>query len=187
MKPLVAAMALVCAVTCTAVAGQERPPTTTKPRPDVTGAKPATPDAAFIGNAAMDGLAEIEHGRLAAQQASSAEVKKFAQRMIDDHQKAGDELKALATRKDVTLAAELDDEHRAMRDNLAKLQGAAFDKAYMTQMVKAHLQAVATFQQEVKTGQDPDVKAWAAKTLPTIQEHVKLASTISAKVSKTAK
>jgi putative membrane protein len=177
MKQLFGAIAVACACMWTVGAGQQRPET--KP-----GAKPASPDAPFIGTAAMDGLAEVDYGRLATQNASSADVKKFAQRMVDAHQKAGDELKGLASRKDVALAEKLDDEHRAMHDSLAKLNGAAFDKAYMAHMVKAHLQAVAPFQQEAKSGQDPDVKAWAAKTLPTLQEHLKTASSINATITR---
>ncbi len=182
MKPLIMLIALACAFTCNVIASQE--PAATKPRPEVPGEKPASADAPFIGTAAMDGLAEVEHGHLATRNASSADVKRFAQRMVDDHSKVGDELKALATRKSVTLATKLDREHRAMRDKLAPLKGAAFDKAYMAQMVTAHLAAVALFQEEAKAGQDPDVKAWAVKTLPTLQEHVKLASSINATVGK---
>jgi putative membrane protein len=182
MKSLIGSIAVACAFTCVAVAGQE--PAKTPTRPAVPGAKPASPDAPFIGTAAMDGLAEIEHGRLAMQRASSANVRQFAQRMVDDHRKAGDELKRLASQKDVTLATELDDQHRATHDNLVKLQGAAFDEAYMDHMVKAHLQAVALFQQEGKTGADPEVKAWALKTLPMLQAHAKLATSINATVGK---
>jgi putative membrane protein len=181
MKQLIGAVALACAFTWSVLAGQE--PAATKPRP-VPGEKPPSADAPFIGNAAMDGLAEVEHGRLATQNASAPDVKQFAQRMVADHSKAGDELKGLASQKDVTLATKLDRQHRAMQDKLAKLKGAAFDKAYMAHMVTAHLQAVALFQQEAKGGQDPEVKAWAAKTLPTLQEHLKMASSINATVSK---
>jgi len=162
-------------------------PGASKAAPVVRGKKPPSADAPFIGTAAMDGLAEVEHGRLAAQNASSPEVKRFAQRMIDDHSKAGDELKRLAVQKEITLATKLDDEHRAMHEQLAALKGAAFDKAYMSHMAKAHLEAVKLFQQEATAGQDSDVKAWASKTLPTLQEHVKLASSINATVNPAAK
>ena len=184
MKTSVRSIALACAITWALAAGQRAE---AQPRPAAPGAKAASPDAPFIGTAAMDGLAEIEHGRLATRNASSPGVKRFAQRMVDDHQKTGGELKELASRKEVTLATKLDDQHQARQDDLAKLTGAAFDQAYMARMVEAHLQAVALFQQEVKKGQDPDVKAWAAKTLPMIQEHVKLASSINASLSKTGK
>lgn len=184
MKLALDTVLLAVALTSTLLAGQDRPSPKQQP---VRGDKPPTADAPFIGAAAMDGMAEIEHGRLAAQNASSAEVKRFAQRMIDDHSKAAGGLKELASRKEVALETELDDQHQAMQDQLAKLKGAAFDKAYMGHMVKAHLQAVAQFQQEAKAGQDADVKAWAAKMLPMLQEHVKLASAINATAGKAAK
>jgi putative membrane protein len=184
MRLVLRSVTLAFALTCTLTAGQDRPSPNQKP---VRGDKPQSPAAPFIGAAAMDGMAEVEHGRLAAQNASSAEVKRFAQRMVDDHSKAAGGLNELASRKEVALETELDDQHQAMQDQLAKLKGAAFDKAYMGHMVKAHLQAVAQFQQEAKAGQDPEVKAWAAKMLPMLQEHVKLASAINATVSKAAK
>jgi putative membrane protein len=173
-------VALACGLTCTVAAGQE--PSARQPQSPV--AKAAGADAAFMRTAAMDGLAEVEHGRLAAQNASAADVKQFAQRMVDDHSKANEELKGLATQKNVTLPTELDQKHRAMQDKLAKLKGAAFDKAYMSHMVMAHQQAVTLFRQEAKAGKDPDTKAWAAKTLPALQEHHKLARTINAGVAK---
>jgi putative membrane protein len=182
MKTLVSSITVACAFVCALTAGQE--PAAPQPRPPAPGAKPASPDAPFIGAAAMDGLAEVEHSRLAVRKASSPQVKRFAQRMVDDHQKAGDELKRLASQKEVTLAAKLDDQHQATHDDLAKLQGPAFDQAYMSHIVKAHLQAVVTFQQEVENGKDPDVKTWAARMLLTLQEHVKLASSIDATVGK---
>jgi putative membrane protein len=140
-------------------------------------------DAMFARTAAMDGMAEVEHGRLAAQNATHDEVKQFGQRMVDDHGKAGDELKSLASKKNVTLPTELDAKHKAMHDKLAKMKGDAFDRAYMSHMVTDHQQAVALFGKEAKGGKDADVKAWAEKTLPTLQEHLKMARSVNAKVS----
>jgi putative membrane protein len=179
MKRLIGSVVFACLFSSVAIASQE--PAADKPRP---GEKPASPDAPFIGTAAMDGLAEIELGRLATRNASSPDVKQFAQRMVDDHSKASDELKAFAAKKEITLATKLDDQHRAAQKSLAKLTGAAFDKAYMDHTVKAHLEAVSLFQQEAKTGRDSELKAWAAKTLPTLQDHLKLATSIATKVSK---
>jgi len=154
---------------------------------DHTNATPASTDAVFMRTAAMDGMAEVEHGRLAAQNAANDEVKQFGQRMVDDHSKAGDELKALASQKSVTLPTELDAKHKAMQDKLSKMKGAAFDRAYMGHMVTAHQQAVALFQKEAGGGKDGEVKAWAAKTLPTLQEHLKSARGTNTKVAGTAK
>jgi putative membrane protein len=173
--------ALACALTCTMVAGQE--PSTRQPK-GTAAAQSANADSLFMRTAAMDGLAEVEHGRLAAQNASAADVKQFARRMVDDHSKANEELKGLATQKNVTLPTELDQKHQAMQDKLAKLKGSAFDKAYMSHMVMAHRQAVTLFQREAKAGKDADTKAWAAKTLPVLQEHDKSARTVNAAVSK---
>jgi len=154
----------------------------TAPAAPSQGTPPAA-DAMFIRTAALDGMAEVQHGRLAAQNATNAEVKRFGQRMVDDHRKAGDELKGLASQKNVTLPAALDANHRATQDKLAKMKGHAFDRAYMSHMVMAHQQAVALFTRESTSGKDADIKAWAAKTLPALQEHLKMARGVNAKVA----
>ena len=191
MKQLIGVLSLACLVVATPLAGQTPPPAGPgkpgTPGSSATGApaskQAAAADAMFIRTAAMDGMAEVEHGRLAAQQATHDEVKQFGQRMVDDHSKAGDELKGLASQKNVTLPAGLDAKHQAMQDKLSKMKGAAFDRAYMAHMVTAHQQAVALFQKEASGGKDADAKAWAAKTLPTLQEHLKMARGINAKVT----
>lgn len=184
MKLLFAAVGLACAVSWPILATQDRP--STKPEP-VRGDRPPSAEAPFIGAVAMDGMAEVEHGRLAAQNASSAEVKRFAQRMVNDHSKVAGGLSDLASRKEVALETELDDQHQAIQDHLAKLRGAAFDQAYMSHMVKAHLEAVAQAQQQARAGKDADVKAWAARALPMLQEHLKLASVLNATLGKPAR
>jgi putative membrane protein len=142
------------------------------------------PDSAFARQAAADSTAEVEHGRLATQNASSADVKQFAQHMVDDHSKANTELKSIASQKQLTIPTELTGKHKAMQDKLSKLKGAEFDKAYMAHMVTAHQQAVSLFEREAKTGKDDELKAWAEKTLPTLQEHLKQARDINAKLGK---
>jgi putative membrane protein len=177
-------IAVVAAGVCGATAmAAQTPPAGAKKSDSGTKAS-ASADAAFMRQAAMDGMAEVELGRLASQNGSAAEVKQFGQRMADDHSKANDELKGLASQKQVTLPTEIDQKHRAMQDKFAKMNGAAFDKAYMAHMVTAHQQAVSLFQQESKAGKDAEVKAWAGKTLPTLQEHLKMARTNNASVAK---
>ena len=146
----------------------------------------AASDRTFVTHAAHSGLAEVELGRLAAEKASNADVKQFGQRMVDDHTKANDELKGLASQKTVTLPTDLDAKHKAEHARLSKLSGAAFDRAYMAAMVADHNNAVASFQRASKTARDPDLKAWAGKTLPTLQDHQKMAREISSKVRGTA-
>ena len=134
----------------------------------------ANPDQHFVMETASGGMAEVELGKIAADKASSAEVKKFGQRMVDDHGKANDELKALAQSKQITLPAAIDAKHKATIDRLSKLSGPAFDRAYVQEMLKDHEKDVAAFRAESKSGKDPEVKAWAGKTLPTLEEHLKI-------------
>jgi len=190
-----AVIAGVCAV---AVGAQTPAPAGQKPAGgsggQTSGQKPASggpaqdekgggkSDSTFVQQAAMDGLAEVQLGQTAAQNATQPEVKQFGQRMVADHGKANDELKALASQKGMTLPTELDAKHKAHVEQMSKMTGAAFDKAYMQHMVSDHQQAVALFQKESKGGADADVKAWAAKTLPTLQEHLKMARETNGKV-----
>ena len=142
----------------------------------------AAPDRTFVMEAARGGMAEVELGRLAVEKASNADVKQFGQRMVDDHGKANDELKAFASQKNVTLPTEPGAKHKAEHARMSKLSGAQFDRAYMAAMVADHDKDVAAFQRASKTARDADLKAWAGKTLPTLQEHQKMAKDINAKV-----
>jgi putative membrane protein len=139
-------------------------------------------DQAFVKEAAAGGMAEVEFGNLAKQNAASADVKQFGDRMVTDHGKANDELKQWASQKNVTLPTELDAKHKATHDRLAKLNGAAFDKAYMQDMVTDHKQDVAKFRKESTSAHDADLKAWAGKTLPTLEDHLKMAQDTASKV-----
>jgi putative membrane protein len=132
-------------------------------------------ESTFVTKAAEGGLAEVELGNLAVQKASDPKVKEFGQRMVDDHTKANDELKSIAANKGITLPTTLDSQSAAMKNRLSTMQGAAFDRTYMRDMVNDHRKDVAEFQKEADLGSDPDVKAFAGKYLPTLQEHLKLA------------
>jgi len=145
----------------------------------------APADHNFVNEAAIGGLAEVELGNLAKEKASNPDVKSFGDRMATDHGKANDELKNWAQQKNVTLPTELDAKHKAERDRLAKLSGDAFDKAYMRLMVADHSHDVAAFKRESTAAKDPDLKAWAGKTLPTLEDHQKLAKDTNAKVAGT--
>jgi putative membrane protein len=139
-------------------------------------------DKTFVTKSAQAGMAEVAAGSMAAQKATNADVKNFANRMVNDHGKANDELKGLATNKGMALPSETDAEHKAAADKLAAQSGAAFDKAYMAQMVKDHEAAVSDFDKASKNAGDPDLKNWASKTLPTLQDHLKMAKDISSKL-----
>jgi putative membrane protein len=136
-------------------------------------------DRNFVMHAAQGSLAEVELGKLAEQRASSDEVRKFGQRMVTDHGKAKDEVAQLAQQKGLTPPKDLDTRHRQLRDRLAKLSGAEFDRAYLDEMLKDHRKDVAEFKKQAEQAKDSDVKAWAAKTLPTLQEHLRMVEGLS--------
>jgi len=136
-------------------------------------------DQSFVMDAASGGMAEVALGRLAMEKASNERVKQFGEKMVADHSKANDELKALAQSKSIMLPASPDTKSMETHERLAKLSGAAFDTAYIQEMVQDHQKDVAAFRKEAESGQDAAVKVWAAKTLPTLTEHNKMVQDIS--------
>jgi putative membrane protein len=136
-------------------------------------------DKKFVREAAQGGLAEVELGKLATEKASNDEVKKFGQHMVDDHTKAGDELKEVASSKGIQIAQQLSAKDKLTKERLSKLSGEQFDKAYMADMVKDHTQDVADFERESRSGVNPDVKDFSAKTLPTLKDHLRQAKEIA--------
>ena len=150
-----------------------------QPQPAVS-----APDSHFAREAAVGGMAEVELGRLAADKATNPRVKEFGQRMVNDHSKANDELKQAASQQGIDLPAEVDVKNRATREKLSKLSGAAFDRAYMDDMVQDHVKDVAAFETEARRpGADSAVKAFAVKTLPTLREHLQMARDIQREVA----
>jgi putative membrane protein len=135
----------------------------------------STSDAEFLTTAARGGMAEVQLGRLAEQNGRSAAVKRFGQRMVADHSRANQELMALAQRKRMTPPEGLGAAHQQTYDRLARLRGSAFDRAYKQAMVQDHQEDLRAFQTEAQNGTDPEVKAFAARTVPVLQEHLRLA------------
>jgi predicted outer membrane protein len=143
-------------------------------------AKLSAADKKGIMDMAIANMAEVETGKLALSKSQNAEVKTFAQQMIDDHTKALTEVQTLAQSKGVTLPTELDAKHKAMSAKLEKLSGDAFDKAYMKQAGLAdHKATHAKLKSITKNAKDPDVKATAEKTMPTVEQHLKAAQQMS--------
>jgi putative membrane protein len=127
----------------------------------------------FIGDQLQEGMKEIELGQLASQRASNPEVKEFGSMMVQDHTKAGTELKQIASRENV----ELDNEEARSDANdaserLSKLDGAEFDREYIDLMVKDHEKAAEALQDQAQNAEHPAVKQWAASTLPRIKSHL---------------
>lgn len=144
-------------------------------------------DLAFMNNAAPGNMAEVELGKLAVKQGMSKDVKQFGQKMIDDHTKAGQELMRVAEQKKVMLPPDVLPGHKEAMAKLSKLTGAEFDREYVKAMVEDHEKDVAAFDNAAKTGVDADVKAFATKTLPTLQMHLQMIKDIQSKMGGSAK
>ena len=135
-------------------------------------------DHAFVMEAAMGGMMEVELGRVAAQKGTNDAVKQFGQRMVDDHSKANTDLMSVASNKDIKLPTELDAKHKAELTKFSNMSGTAFDRAYSKEMLDDHVKDVAAFEKESTKGTDADLKAFATRTLPTLQDHLKLAKAL---------
>ena len=148
-------------------------------------AKLARADESFLKQAEQNGLAEAESSKLALTKAQHQQVKAFAQQMVDDHTKANDELKALAQSKGVELPNQPSLAQRAKMKLLEKSDPENFDRRYIEQMgVEAHEDTVELFQKAANEARDADVKSYAAKTLPKLQEHLKMAQDLKAVTEK---
>jgi len=132
-------------------------------------------DEAFAKKAAQGGEAEVQLGQLALTKASNQKVKDFAQKMVDDHSRMGDDLKALAAQKDIMLPSGLSEDDQALSNKLSGLSGDAFDKAYMSAMVKDHRTDIADFQKEANSVADKALHGFASRNLPTLRQHLQLA------------
>lgn len=159
----------------------EESPTTATERPSTAPTTMAHADKEFMTKAAVGGMLEVALGTQAEQKASSPDVKAFGKRMVTDHGKANEELKQLAAKKGVTLPTELDKEHKEAHEKLSKLSGAKFDREYAEAMVDDHEKDVKEFTDASKDAKDADLRAWAAKTLPVLEEHLKMAKDIKMK------
>lgn len=142
-------------------------------------------DKSFIAKAIKDGATEVELGKLAAQNAQSAEVKQYGQRLADDHTKAGDELKAIASKLGYTPKDAGPDKGEVKK--FSKLKGDKFDREYAKFMVKDHEKAVKLFEKESQKGDSGELKAFASKTLPTLQDHLRMAKDLDGQLKKAKK
>ena len=156
-------------------------PDTSNPADKSSSGVPA--DNTFMKTLAAGGIAEVEAGKLAESRASNSEVKEFAQKMVNDHSKNNEQLKALAARKQVALPTTPDAEHTKEKEKLEKQSGAAFDAEYMQGQVKDHQQTVELLQQEIDSGQDASVRSFAQQTLAVVQHHLEMANELQAKLA----
>jgi putative membrane protein len=191
-------LALVCAVALTAACNNNRTANREAGTTGTAGAGVSNSDKNFVSDQLSDGMAEIELAKVAKDHAASPDVKQFAQMMIDDHTKAGDQLKQIATSNSIPVDTKIDDKHKNLMDKLSKLNGADFDKEYMSATVDDHQDAVSDLRSRVDenrsasdrlTGKNPEnpaavkpeqsdnrvtmsINEWAANTLPTVERHL---------------
>ena len=137
------------------------------------------PDASFYKKAAEAGIAEVDAGNLAEQKGNNQAVKDFGAMMVKDHTAANDKLKALAASKNISLPTSASIGEMATKGKLDLLSGDTFDKSYIKSQLKDHRAAIALFKQEISSGQDPDAKAFASATLPTLKMHLHTIKTIA--------
>jgi putative membrane protein len=139
-----------------------------------------SPDASFMKSAAEGGMSEVELGQLAQQKASNPAVKDFGAMMVKDHTAANDKLKALAASEQVTLPDSPSLMQKASKAKLNMLSGDSFDKSYVKGMIDDHKEDIKEFQNEISEGKDPQARAFASATLPTLQMHLQKIQSIAA-------
>lgn len=142
----------------------------------------ASQDEAFLRDAAMDNQSEIELARLALRNASNPDVKRFAQRLIDAHNRVESDIESLTRNTAITLPPQLDIEHRQMVNRLAGLSGDDFDREFLNMMIKDHKEAIAKFEERANAEPSNAVSNFAARTLPRLREHLRTAQDIQAKL-----
>jgi putative membrane protein len=144
-----------------------------------TGCAKDSIDQDFVTKAGQGGLAEVEAGRIAAAKGVRGDVKTFGQRMVSDHSRANDELKSIATAASITVPSEPSSEEHDTITQLGAESGGDFDKAYTKAMVKDHKGDIDLFRKEASSGQNAELRAFAQKTLPALEEHLRMAEALN--------
>jgi putative membrane protein len=141
-----------------------------------------TADDKIFADAAMAaGLAELGAAKIALDKSQNDNVRKFAQRMVQDHGAANDELATIAKSEGLGLPTLPTNAQQARAARLRSLAGADFDQAYLDDQVAAHKEAVALFLQESKTGQDSGLRHFAERALPILNDHYQMAQSLAGK------
>jgi putative membrane protein len=144
--------------------------------------KKADYDAEFMAKAASGGMLEIELGKLVLARGSLADAKTFARHMVDDHSKVNAELMALAHRKHIVLPTMMGDDHQDVYKDIEEKKGPSFDREYLHEMRQDHEEDVKEFTEAAAKASDPDIRDFAARTLPRLQEHLSMVMQMEAKL-----
>jgi len=139
-------------------------------------------ESEFLVEAASGGLYEVEMAKLAQQKAQLQEVKDLAARILEDHTQANEKLNQLATSKGISVPPAMGDEEQRKYDKFSEMEADGFDEDYIEQMVQDHKNDISDFEEAGEELDDPDVKAFASRTLPTLKEHLSIAEQLEEKV-----
>jgi putative membrane protein len=162
--------------------------------PDTPGVYEAHPDAdhantadlIFAHEAILGAMAEVNVGKLAARKAQSQEVREFANRMVSDHSAAGDRLAALIKSNRLGRPADLDKDHKVMLEQLGKVDGRAFEAAYIRGQVVDHQRSAQLYEWIIDNGQDRRLASYAMETLPVVLRHLEMAKALQAQLTGSA-
>ncbi len=137
-------------------------------------------DAQFLQRAALSGMMEVSLSKLVDDHTNNEALEQYAERMIKDHDQANEQIVKLAESKDVDVPNALDERHKQMYDRFADMEeGTAFERAYLQNQLRAHQRTVNLFAAEAERGRDPEIQAFARKTLPTLRQHLQMAERLS--------
>lgn len=144
-------------------------------------------DRAFLEQAAQNGHAEVSAGRLALTKARDPKVRDYAQRMVDEHTKAGEELRTLAAAKQLEVPTEPSMQQKGKEMVIAVVGDETFDRRYLNQMgVEASQAAIPLYEKTARESRDPEVKAFASRQLPALRQHLQTAQALKASANRGA-
>jgi putative membrane protein len=184
LQHLLASAALIGLIAQPALA-QNRDTTEQRPTQEVQD-EIAQEDLDFATAAAQGGLKEVGLGELAEQQAATPAVQRFGERMVEDHSRSNEQLMQIMAGKGIELPQEMPKEAQELHDELQQKSGAAFDQAYMAEMLRDHEADIEDFQEYAETGQDRDLRGFAEQTLPILEQHRRLAQRTEEQVTAAA-
>jgi putative membrane protein len=173
MKSLIATVSLLALVGAVPASAQTTSTPTSRSQALQSGTSQLNQeDRSFVRQAAIGGMAETQMGKLAEQRASDPAVRVFGRWMATDHALVGQMLTNIARHDGLSPPQSLDQQHQAMMQKLDGLEGEQFDRAYVPLQVEAHRQTIALFQSEAKSGENPRLRTFAERIVPTLQQHL---------------
>jgi putative membrane protein len=185
VMPITVALAAMLAAPNAVAQVTSSPDATASPWPTVgrdSGFGGTAADTAYIRQTILSNFSEVGLGRLAESRAADSAVKEFAERMISEHNSMNEQWADLARKNDMKVTLEFSSAGRQSGERLQGLSGAAFDQAYMAEMIRLHEQDLAAFQRMAASAGSPEVRQLASSGVPTIRGHLALAQQVGSRV-----